>query len=81
VNNAGYNDGVGLENGNYAAFMESLHNNLVHYYLMAHYCLPWLKKSTGASIVNIISKTAETVQGGTSAYATAKRGRIALNRE
>ncbi len=44
VNNAGYNDGVGLEKGNYAAFMESLHNNLVHYYMMAHYCLPWLKK-------------------------------------
>jgi L-fucose dehydrogenase len=39
------------------------------------------KASTGASIVNIVSKTAETVQGGTSAYATAKGGRIALNRE
>jgi L-fucose dehydrogenase len=39
------------------------------------------KASNGASIVNIVSKTAETVQGGTSAYATAKRGRIALNRE
>ena len=39
------------------------------------------KASNWASIVNIVSKTAETVQGGTSAYATAKRGRIALNRE
>jgi L-fucose dehydrogenase len=81
VNNAGYNDGVGLEKGNYAAFMESLHNNLVHYYMMAHYCLPWLKKSSGAAIVNIISKTAETGQGGTSAYAAANGGRSALTRE
>lgn len=81
VNNAGYNDGVGLEKGNYAAFMESLHNNLVHYYMMAHYCLPWLKKSTGAAIVNIVSKTAETGQGGTSAYAAANGGRSALTRE
>ena len=28
VNNAGVNDGVNLENGSYAAFMESLHKNL-----------------------------------------------------
>lgn len=81
VNNAGFNDGVGLEKGNYAAFMESLHNNLVHYYMMAHYCLPWLKKSSGAAIVNIVSKTAETGQGGTSAYAAANGGRSALTRE
>jgi L-fucose dehydrogenase len=59
VNNAGQNDGVGLENGNYKRFMESLHRNLVHYYLMAHFALPELKKSKG-SIVNITSKTAET---------------------
>src|SRR4051812_41572074 len=32
VNNAGVNDGVGLESGNYQKFMESLHKNLVHYY-------------------------------------------------
>src|SRR5438046_3003295 len=37
VNNAGVNDGVGLESGNYQRFMESLHRNLVHYYLMAHF--------------------------------------------
>src|SRR4030095_10487500 len=42
VNNAGVNDGVGLENGNYEKFMESLHRNLVHYYLMAQFCLPEL---------------------------------------
>jgi NAD(P)-dependent dehydrogenase (short-subunit alcohol dehydrogenase family) len=80
VNNAGQNDGVGLENGNYERFMESLHRNLVHYYLMAHFALPELKKSKG-SIVNITSKTAETGQGNTSAYAAANGGRNALTRE
>jgi len=80
VNNAGQNDGVGLEDGSYERFMESLHRNLVHYYLMAHFALPELKKSRG-SIVNITSKTAETGQGNTSAYAAANGGRNALTRE
>jgi L-fucose dehydrogenase len=80
VNNAGVNDGVGLENGSYEKFIESLHKNLVHYYLMAHYALPHLKRSKG-SIVNITSKTAETGQGNTSAYAAANGGRNALTRE
>ncbi|PRY11639.1 L-fucose dehydrogenase [Pontibacter ummariensis] len=80
VNNAGFNDGVGLENGNYEKFMASLHNNLTHYYLLAHYALPYLKATQGA-IVNISSKTAETGQGGTSAYAAANGGRNALTRE
>jgi len=80
VNNAGVNDGVGLENGDYEKFMASLHKNLVHYYLIAHHALPWLKKSKG-SIINISSKTAETGQGGTSAYAASNGGRNALTRE
>ena len=80
VNNAGVNDGVGLENGDYEKFMKSLHSNLIHYYLMAHYALPELKKSKG-SIVNITSKTADTGQGNTSAYAAANGGRNALTRE
>ena len=80
VNNAGVNDGVGLEKGSYEGFIQSLHKNLVHYYLMAHYALPALKESRG-SIVNIGSKTAETGQGGTSAYAAANGGRNALTRE
>ncbi len=80
VNNAGVNDGVGLEHGNYEKFMLSLHKNVVHYYLMAHYALPYLVKSKGA-IVNISSKTAETGQGNTSAYAAANGGRNALTRE
>ncbi len=80
VNNAGINDGVGLASGSYEAFMQSLHRNLVHYYLMAHHALPWLKESHGP-IVNISSKTAETGQGNTSAYAAANGGRNALTRE
>ena len=80
VNNAGVNDGVGLENGNYEAFVKSLHSNLIHYYLMAQYALPYLKISKG-NIVNIGSKTAETGQGGTSAYAASNGGRNALTRE
>jgi L-fucose dehydrogenase len=80
VNNAGVNDGVGLENGSYEKFMASLHKNVVHYYLMAHHALPELKKSKGA-ILNITSKTADTGQGNTSAYAAANGGRNALTRE
>ena len=30
VNNAGVNDGVGLEHGNYEDFLRSLHSNVVH---------------------------------------------------
>lgn len=80
INNAGVNDGVGLERGNYESFIASLHKNLVHYYLIVHHALPELKKSKGA-IVNIGSKTAETGQGNTSAYAAANGGRNALTRE
>src|SRR5690606_32359436 len=80
VNNAGVNDGVGLETGDYEKFMASIHKNLVHYYLMAHHALPYLKTSKGP-IVNIGSRTAETGQGGTSAYAASNGGRNALTRE
>ncbi|HTH83346.1 MAG TPA: SDR family oxidoreductase [Mucilaginibacter sp.] len=80
INNAGVNDSVGLEKGNYEDFMRSLHRNVVHYYLMAQYALPELKKSKG-NIVNIGSKVAETGQGNTSAYAAANGGRNALTRE
>ncbi|ALI98014.1 L-fucose dehydrogenase [Rufibacter tibetensis] len=80
VNNAGQNDGVGLENGSYEGFLASLHRNLIHYYLLAHHALPELIKSKGA-IVNITSKVAETGQGNTSAYAASNGGRNALTRE
>jgi NAD(P)-dependent dehydrogenase (short-subunit alcohol dehydrogenase family) len=46
----------------YEKFMQSLHKNLVHYYLIAHYALPELIKTQG-SIVNISSKVADTGQG------------------
>jgi L-fucose dehydrogenase len=80
VNNAGVNDGVGLENGSYEGFIASYHKNVVHYYLLVHHALPYLKESKG-SIVNIGSKTAETGQGGTSGYAAANGARNALTRE
>ncbi|MBE8714265.1 L-fucose dehydrogenase [Sphingobacterium hungaricum] len=80
VNNAGVNDGVGLASGSYEGFVASLHKNLIHYYLMAHYALDELKKSKGP-ILNISSKTAETGQGNTSAYAASNGGRNALTRE
>lgn len=80
VNNAGHNDGVGLISGNYERFVDSLHKNLIHYYLMAHHCIDALRVSRG-SIVNISSKTAETGQGNTSAYAASNGGRNALTRE
>lgn len=80
VNNAGVNDGVGLEHGSPEQFVQSLKLNLLHYYAMAHYALPMLKAACG-SIVNIGSKVALTGQGGTSGYAAAKGGQLALTRE
>jgi L-fucose dehydrogenase len=80
VNNAGINDGVSLEQGDTERFLASLRKNLIHYYELAHFALPELKKSRGA-IVNIGSKVAETGQGATSAYAAANGGRNALTRE
>lgn len=80
VNNAGLNDGVGLEKGSPERFLKSIRENLWHYYNLAHYALPALKESKGA-IVNISSKTALTGQGNTSAYASSKGGQLALTRE
>ena len=80
VNNAGVNDGVGLENGSPEKFMASLQKNLSHYYNLVHYALPYLKASKG-SIVNIGSKVATTGQGNTSGYAASKGAINALTRE
>lgn len=79
VNNAGTNDGVGLEAGP-EAFRASLDQNLLHYYTLVHLCLDDLKASRGA-IVNISSKTALTGQGSTSAYVAAKAAQLGLTRE
>lgn len=80
VNNAGLNDGVGLETGDDEMFIASLKINVVHYFSMAQYILPWIKKSQGA-IVNICSKTAITGQGGTSGYAAANGERMQLTKD
>lgn len=79
VNNAGLNDGVGLEHGNYQKFIESLEKNVGHYETMTALCLPFLKY-TGGAIANICSKTAETGQGDTSGYAAANGARMELTR-
>lgn len=80
VNNAGINDGVGLENGTYEKFAGSLDKNVGHYFSIANAVLPALKTSVGA-IVNICSKTAITGQGGTSGYAAANGERLTLTEE
>jgi L-fucose dehydrogenase len=80
VNNAGVNDGVGLEKGTPDQFVASLQRNLLHYYNMAHYALPHLKRAQG-SIVGIGSKTAVTGQGGTSGYVASKGAILAMTRE
>lgn len=79
VNNAGINDGVGLDAGP-EEFRRSLERNLIHYYTLAHHAVPWLKQAKGA-IVNISSKTALTGQGNTSAYTAAKGAQLSLTRE
>jgi L-fucose dehydrogenase len=80
VNNAGVNDRIGLEHGSPEKFVGSLERNLLHYYNMAHYAVPALKRWQGC-IVNIASKTAVTGQGGTSGYVSAKGAILALTRE
>ena len=80
VNNVGANDNVGLENGTPEKFVTSLRLNLFHYYNMAHFALPALKKSQGC-ILNIASKVAVTGQGGTSGYTSAKGAILSLTRD
>ena len=65
VNNAGTNDGVGLENGSPVDFLKSVEKNLGHYYYLAHYALESLKKSKGA-ILNISSNAVPTAAEETS---------------
>ena len=80
INNAGINDKIGLEHGSPQEFVRSLERNLLHYYNMAHYCVPHLKRSHG-SMVNISSKTALTGQGGTSGYVASKGAILGMTRE
>jgi L-fucose dehydrogenase len=80
VNNAGVNDGIGLEDGTPVKFLTSMNNNAGHYYYMSHYALAHLKDSRGC-IVNVSSKTALTGQGNTSGYVAAKGAILSLTRE
>lgn len=79
VNNAGTNDGIGLDAGQ-EAFRASLDQNLLHYYTLTHLLQADLRASKGA-VVNISSKTAVTGQGSTSAYVAAKAAQLGLTRE
>lgn len=79
INNVGVNDGVGLD-ASYEEFMDSLKLNVVSYFLLTKYALPYIKESKG-NILNIGSKVALTGQGGTSGYAAAKGGILGLTRE
>ncbi len=80
VNNVGVNDNVGLERGSPEKYVRSLQLNLLHYYNMAHYALPALKKSQGC-ILSIASKVAMTGQGGTSGYTSSKGAILSLTRD
>ena len=79
INNVGVNDGVGLDSS-IEDFMNSLKLNVVSFFAMTKYCLPYLKKVKG-NILNIGSKVALTGQGGTSGYAASKGGVLGLTRE
>jgi L-fucose dehydrogenase len=80
INNVGANDNCGLENGSPEKYIASLRLNLFHYYNMAHFALPALKKSQGC-ILNTASKVAVTGQGGTSGYTSAKGAILSLTRD
>jgi L-fucose dehydrogenase len=79
VNNAGFNDHVGLR----AAaneFRASLEKNLVQVFIVVQAALDALIASSG-TIVNISSKVSVTGQGGTGGYVAAKAGINGLTRE
>lgn len=80
VNNAGVNDGVGLD-GDAVQFTQSLNKNVIQCFNIVHHALPHLQASDSGSIVNIGSKVALTGQGGTSGYAASKGALLGLTRE
>lgn len=79
INNVGVNDGAGLD-ASVEDFIWSLQLNLVSFFAMTKFCLPYIKKVKG-NILNIGSKVALTGQGRTSGYAAAKGGVLGLTRE
>lgn len=80
VNNAGANDNLHIENNSILDLIKSYENNLFHYYELTRCLLPSIKNNQG-NILNIVSKTGLTGQGGTSAYASAKAAQIGFTRE
>ncbi len=79
INNVGVNDGAGLDSS-IDDFMYSLKLNMVSFFAMTKFSLPYIKKVKG-NILNIGSKVALTGQGGTSGYAASKGGVLGLTRE
>ena len=51
VNNAGFNDGLGLE-ASPEQFMSSVRSNLLHVYAMTHHALPYLRTGRAASLTS-----------------------------
>jgi len=81
VNNSSWVDGKsGREHGNPEQYLGSLERNLLHYYNMTHFALPYLKKSRG-NIINIASTANSNSQGRSSEYASVKGAVLALTRE
>lgn len=80
VNNAGANDNLSIEEHTINEIIKSYENNLFHYYELTRLLLPSIKKNQG-NILNIVSKTASTGQGKTSAYASAKAAQVGFTRE
>ncbi len=78
VNLTGINEDRGLRNTE--IFLGSLQKNLVQYYLMTHFALPYLKKSSGA-IVNIIFNSTDKEKTISAIHAASKGGINALTRE
>lgn len=54
--------------------------NLTGYYILVRCCLPWLKRASGGTIVNIASAQGLLPTAGHTAYAASKGGVIALSR-
>jgi L-fucose dehydrogenase len=77
VNNTADSDTISAEDGTPKEYFDALQQNLLHYYNMAHFALPHLRKSKGC-IINIVAMM-EADQ--TSGYASSKGAILALTRE
>ena len=77
INNPGFDEG--LECGSQSFFLKNLQNNLVNYYLVTHFALPYLIRSKGV-IINISAGSKNTIHD-TADFAAAGGGVNALTRE